>query len=194
MDRYKKRPLEKPMNQISRRKRASKAALAMVAKQWRAMKKIATNVKSAGAQPTSNDHREMLAEYNRLVRIAKHRNKATLLAAKTSVTDLLSEDSNTPCIPANRTMAPTASPSPVQTQVHDNSKVTSPTSGIPSKKTISSHPDPSPFNKAASIIVDVDFGSEITQAYGVPIKGNLKDTRQLYWSKPANQPGTGPTD
>ena len=80
------------MNQKVRGKRAFKAALAMVAKQWNTMKKIATNVKS-DAQPTSNEHREMLAEYNCLVRIAKHRNKATLLAAKTFVTDLSSEDS-----------------------------------------------------------------------------------------------------
>ena len=144
------------------------------------MKNIAMNVvKSVGDQPTPNVHREMLATYNRFVSEAKHRNEATLLAAKTSVTDLSSEDSNTPRIPAIRTPAPTTRPSHLQTQVRDNSNVTSPTSGIPSKEVISSHLDSSPSEKTASIIVHVDFDSDITQAYGVPIKENSKDTRQL---------------
>jgi hypothetical protein len=157
------------------------------------MKKVATNVEP-GLQPTSNEHRQMLAEYNRLLRLENFKNAQALLAAKISVTNLSSENSNTPCIPTNRTPAPTARPSPVQTQVRDKSKVTSPTSGIPSKEVISSHPDPSPSDKAARIIVHVHFDSEITQAYGVPIKGNSKDIRQLYWSEPGNQPGTEPAD
>ena len=62
----------------------------MVANNWNAMKKIATNVeKSKGDQPTSTEHREMLATYNRFVSDAKRKTEAKLLAAKTAVTDLI---------------------------------------------------------------------------------------------------------
>ena len=88
----------------------------MVAEKWNTMKKIAKNAKS-GARPESKEYREMLAEYNRLVRIAKHTNEATLLAAKISVTDLSTEDSNAPANPAKPTTVRTKSPSPIQTQV-----------------------------------------------------------------------------
>ena len=78
--------------------------------------------------------------------------------------------------------------------------VTDPSSGlsnnprIPSDKVIASHLDPSPSENPASVIADVNFNSDITQAYGVPIKGNSKDTRQLYWSEPVNRRGTTPDE
>ena len=163
MEQFKTPPTELPMNQRKRLKRARKAAKTMVANNWNAMKKIATNVeKSKGDQPTSTEHREMLATYNRFVSDAKRKTEAKLLAAKTAVTDLSSGHSNTP--------------------------------RIPSDEVIASHLDPSPSENAASIIAHVDFDSEITQAYGVPIKGNSKDTRQLYWSEPGNRRGTTPAE
>ena len=163
MDQFKMRPAELPMNKKKRLQRATRFGKTMVANNWNAMKKIATNVeKSKGDQPTSTEHLEMLAPYNRCVSDAKRKTEAKLLAAKNAVTDLSSGLSNNP--------------------------------RIPSDEVIASHLDPSPSENAASIIADVNFNSDITQAYGVPIKGNSKDTRQLYWSEPGNRQGTTPDE
>ena len=78
--------------------------------------------------------------------------------------------------------------------VKDLSSEDSNTSRIPSNKVNLSHLDPSSSEKAARIFANVNFNSEITQAYGVSIKGNSKDTRQLYWSVPGNRRGTTPAE
>lgn len=113
---------------------------------------------------------------------------------KISVKDLSTEESNAPANPAKPTTVPTKSPSPIQTQVHAKSKVPSTSSGILAKETNSSQSVPPPSDKAASFFEDANFRCELIQSYGVPIKGNLANTRHVYWSLPADQPDIGPAE
>ena len=160
---YQARPGELAMNLKTRKRKMRTAAAGELATQWKSCKKIWTCAKNAKKSG------------------AKPRKKLT--TAEESMRQQYSDCMNLADIQnAKAKLDAEAQPNTGHSQEDSNTPAHS-----------SKPPVPPPSVVAARILVGVNFNSQITQAYGVPVMGNSKDNRQVYWSGPGNQPDTGPT-